>query len=514
MLDQMDQKQAIKGAIKDRLVAQRNFLAFCKHTDRKYPADARHIQLMTQKLEQVKLYLKTNGKQGIGRLMIFMPPRYWKSQTASRKFPAFVMGDMPDTRIILTSYGADLATKHSREVRDIIQSEEYSQVFGELASTSEPILLDPESRSAAAWELAGHHGGMLASGVGGAITGFGAKLFIIDDPVKNREDAASAQRRDSIYEWYQSTAFTRLEDFAAIILILTRWHQMDLAGKLLRAMATDAEADQWDVLCMPAIALEEKQYPKTLEEFFDNLANGIFIPLNGDPLGRKPGEPLWPEKHDRDALKSIGANIGEFELTAQYQQMPYSKEGQRYKKEWFKKIAKLPEDVKIVFAVRFWDKANSIAGDYTAGVLMAYCSDGFFYMLDVKRKQAASYERDQMMKKAAKDDREKYGNVKIWHQQDPGSAGKDSAEGTNRVLMGFNAKFETVSGDKTVRSEPLESAFEGGLVFLLMGAWNEDYIDECVAFDRGANDDQVDAGSSCYNKLLEMIGKKRESRIL
>ena len=182
----LDQKQAIKSALKNRLVAKRDFMTFCTFTDPKYPSEARHLQYLTKKLEQVKLYIKTKGAEGLGRLMIFMPPRYWKSQTASRKFPAWLLGDMPDARIILTSYGADLATKHSREVRDLIQSDRYQTIFGELASVGEPVLLDPESRSAAAWEVAQHSGGMIASGVGGAITGFGANLFIIDDPLKSR----------------------------------------------------------------------------------------------------------------------------------------------------------------------------------------------------------------------------------------------------------------------------------------------------------------------------------------
>jgi predicted phage terminase large subunit-like protein len=145
---------------------------------------------------------------------------------------------------------------------------------------------------------------------------------------------------------------------------------------------------------------------------------------------------------------------------------------------------------------------------------MAYCSDGYFYILDVARGQWSSYDRDRKMKEVSEKDRELYGKVYIWHQQDPGSAGKDSAEATNRLLIGFPVKFETVTGDKATRSEPLESAFQGAMVFLLQGAWNENFIDECVAFDRGKHDDQVDAASGAYNKLLEMIGHHRKSKIL
>jgi len=540
----VDSKQAIRDEVRMRLMAERSFLPFCQLVDRRYPAGARHIQLMTSKLEQVARYVLTGGKEGIGRLMIFMPPRYWKSQTAARKFPAWTLGKNPDLRIIMTSYGADLASKHSRGVRDLIESEDYQAVFGALASTDEPVIMDPESRSAAAWDIDGYIGGMIASGVGGGITGHGSNIFIIDDPVKNREEADSKKRREEAYEWYQSTAFTRLEKNAAIILIMTRWHGEDLGGKLLQAMIQDPDADEWEVLFLPAEALAEGSYPKNEDEFRNNLLTGLYIPRDGDQLGRKAGESLWPERHETEALKKIRANMGDYDYIAQFSQMPYSKAGQRYQRGWFKKVAKLPDPAarppapegasphseehpekvgtsgigggfKLIFVVRYWDKANSAHGDYTAGVLMGYGSDGYFYFLDVTRKQCTSYERDRMMKKTAEADREKYGAlVKLWHQQDPGSAGKDSAEATNRVLIGFAPKFATVTGDKETRSEPLESAFQGDMVRLLKGAWNEDFIEECVAFPSGAYDDQVDAGASAYSKLLQMIKKKRESRIL
>jgi predicted phage terminase large subunit-like protein len=239
----------------------------------------------------------------------------------------------------------------------------------------------------------------------------------------------------------------------------------------------------------------------------------VYLPLQ-DHLGRKAGEALWEERFSRAALLSTRAEIGDYDFEALYQQSPFPKSGKKYRREWFKTVRQLPEGVTIKHVVRLWDKANSAGGDFTAGVLMAFCSDARFYILDVVRGQWTAYERDQKMRKTAMLDREMYGGVKIWHQQDPGSAGKDSAEATNHLLMGFTAKFETVTGSKEDRSGPLESAMQGGLVCLLQGAWNDLFIDECVAFNRGKYDDQVDAASGAYNKLLEMIGKKRESRIL
>jgi len=503
--------QAAKREHDRRRLARQRFISFCQYVDPKFE-DAPHMRLIAAKLEMVAKFIQTQGKEGIGRLMILMPPRHGKSEQASRKFPGFMLGRLPDVRIIMGSYGADLASKNSRAVRDLIESKRYQALFGGLSSRNEPVELSSDSRSVSAWDLAQpHRGGVVAAGVGGGITGLGADLFIGDDLFKNREEAESESRRELVDDWWKSSVLTRLErEYAAIILFFTHWNPDDLVGRLLKRMVEDPHADQWHILMLPALALDS--YAVNEEEQRKKMLDGVYLPLE-DPLGRKPGEPLWASRFGREWLITRRSNVGDYDFEALYQQLPYPKSGQKYKREWFKVITQLPEGVTIKFIVRLWDKANSSSGDYTAGVLMAYCSDGNFYLLDIKRGQWTSGIRDQKMKSTAVSDREMYGKVKIWHQQDPGSAGKDSAEATNRVLMGFPAKFEPVTGDKATRSEPLESAFQGGLMYLLKGAWNEAFIDECVAFDRGKYDDQVDAASGAYNKLLEMIGTHRKSKI-
>lgn len=494
-----------------RKLARQRFLHFCQYVDPKFE-DAPHMRLIAEKLERVARYIQTQGADGIGRLMILMPPRHGKSEQASRKFPGFLLGRLPDTRIIMGSYGADLASKNSRAVRDLIMSQRYQALFGGLSSKNEPVELSSDSRSVSAWDLAQpHRGGVVAAGVGGGITGLGADVFIGDDLFKNREEAESESRRELVADWWKSSVLTRLErEYAAIILFFTHWHPDDLVGRLLKKMAEDPKADQWDVLMLPALALDG--YAIDEDEQRKKMLEGVYLPLT-DPLGRKPGEPLWGSRFGKEWLESRRANIGAYEFEALYQQLPFPKSGQKYKREWFKTVTRLPDDVRIIYLVRLWDKANSSKGDYTAGVLMAYGSDGNFYVLDVVRGQWTSYERDQIMKKTAVADQDLYGKVYIWHQQDPGSAGKDSAEATNRLLMGFPVKFEPVTGDKASRSEPLESAFQGGLMYLMKAAWNDAFMDECIAFDRGKYDDQVDSASGAYNKLLEMIGKKRKSKI-
>lgn len=508
---QISPREAKKEADRRKLARAKIFY-FCKYVDPKFE-DALHMRMIAEKLEEVVRFIRTQGKQGHGRKMFLMPPRHGKSEMASRKFPGFLLGHLPDSRIIMGSYGADLASKNSRAVRDLIESKRYQALFGGLSSKGEPVELASDSRSVAAWDLAQpHRGGVVAAGVGGGITGLGADVFIGDDLFKNREEARSESRRELVDDWWKSSVLTRLErEYAAVILFFTHWHPDDLVGRLLKRMAEDPQADQWDVLMLPALALDS--YAVDAEDQKNKMLEGVYLPLV-DPLGRKPNEPLWPARFGREWLESRRSNVGAYEFEALYQQLPYAKEGQRYKREWFKIITKLPDGVKIVHIIRLWDKANSSKGDYTAGVLMAYCSDGFFYILDIVRGQWKSYERDQKMKTTAIKDQEMYGKVHIWHQQDPGSAGKDSAEATNRLLIGFPAFFETVSGDKATRSEPLESAAQGGLVYLLQAGWNNAFIDECIAFDNGKYDDQVDAASGAYNKLLEMIGKKRKSKVL
>ena len=229
-----------------RKLARAKFLYFCKYTDGKFE-DAPHMTLIADKLEQVARFLQTSGKEGIGRLMILMPPRHGKSEMASRKFPAWLLGRLPDSRIIMASYGADLASKNSRAVRDLLESTKFQALFGGLSSKNEPVELSSDSRSVAAWDLAQpHRGGVVAAGVGGGITGLGADLLILDDLFKNREEAESESRRDLVDDWYKSSALTRLEkEYAAVILFFTHWHPDDLVGRLMKQMIENPQTDQW-----------------------------------------------------------------------------------------------------------------------------------------------------------------------------------------------------------------------------------------------------------------------------
>lgn len=509
-----------KAEVAKRELAKRYFGDFCTYVDGKFLAVA-HAKYLADKLEQVARYIETGGKEGISRLMILMPPRHGKTELASIKFPAWLLGRLPDSRIILTSYGADLAAKNSRQMRDLVGSKRYQAVFGVKSGRKDPVMIAADSHSVQAWDLAQpHRGGAVATGVGGGITGLGATLLVIDDPFKNREEAESQGRRELVDDWYKSSAYTRLEQHGAVILFHTRWHPDDLAGRLIKRMVTDPLADQWEIVCLPALAMGD--YPADDAAQRALMLDGIYLPVKTDTLGRQAGQALWPERFGAEWLTSRRTNVGAYDFEALYQQLPYSREGGFFKREWFSIVDTGPGDKvrkrvyrngdKLVARVRYWDKAASKNGDFTAGVLMSLGEDGFFYIEHVARMQAAPGERDQMMARIGQEDYAAYGPFVIWHQQDPGSAGVDSAQATSSYLAdyGLHAMYEPVSGDKTVRAGPLASKAQSGRVRLVRGAWNQAFIEEGVAFPNGRNDDQVDGGASATNKILEIVAEMGE----
>ena len=435
-------------------------MSFCQYVDLMFETPP-HIRLAVERLQQVERYIETKGSEGIGRLLILMPPRHGKSELGSRKLPAWLLGKLPDSRIILTSYGADLATKNSRDVRDVVMSSRYQAIFGIKSSLEEPVLLSSDSRSVSAWDLAQpNRGGVTAAGVGGGITGLGADLLVIDDPFKNREEAESEGRRELVDDWYKSSAHTRLERGAAVVGILTRWHADDWAGRMIKRMIEEARADQWEIVFLPATALAD--HVESVEKQRERMREGIFMPM-ADALGRQPGKALWPERYGVEWLEDKKANIGAYEYEALYQQMPYLREGGLFKRNYFDVVNNGPGS-EILARVRYWDKAASRGGDRTAGVRASIGIDGYLYIEHVICAQMGPYERDAMMVRIGKEDYEECGAFQIWHQQDPGSAGLDSAMATNDLMAdaGLIAHYEPVSGQKVIRAQSWASKAEEG----------------------------------------------------
>jgi len=231
-----------------------------------------------------------------------MPPRHGKSELVSVQFPAWTLGNNPDLQIMEASYSAELAQDFGRQARNLVGSPEYRNLF--------KTKLAEDSSSKGSWHTNGR-GAYNAVGVGGSATGKGADILIIDDPIKNRQDADSQVLRDSTWNWYTSTARTRLMPNGAIIVVMTRWHDDDLAGRIL---AND-KAGEWEVLYLPAIAIDDEKY-------------------------RKAGDALWPERYSLQALNSIKRDIGLFDWNALYQGTPLDDSTREFKKEYFREVEK------------------------------------------------------------------------------------------------------------------------------------------------------------------------------
>lgn len=286
-----------------REIAQRGtFAEYCIAVDRNYQLEWFHEEI-ARKLEQGYKRL-VNGENV--RIMIFMPPRHGKSDQATQKFPSWVLGKDPTIPFMVSSYSDELATDFGQNTRDIMQSDVYRVMY--------QTRLRADAKARGKW-LTEQKGGYTAVGVGGALTGRGFKIGIIDDPFKNREEADSPVVRDSRYKWYQSTFYTRQEGNSMIVFILTRWHEDDLAGRVLKDAAEAKKRgeayDDWEIIEYKALATEDDEY-------------------------RKEGEALWPGKFSKDKLLTMKSTMGSYEFSALYQQTPVDEENRKFKQIWFK----------------------------------------------------------------------------------------------------------------------------------------------------------------------------------
>lgn len=467
--------------------ARNTLIGFTEYTHPTYQAEPAH-ELIASALEQVVDGLIT-------RLMIFAPPQHGKSELVSVRLPAYWLGKRPNDPVAVASYAADLAQSKSREVRQIVEGDEYRVVFGDKSGLERsPVVTRRTSRAVNHWYLSEpYRGRMWAGGVGGPVTGHGFKLAIIDDPHENWEQAQSETMRTKVYEWWRGTFRPRVWGGGAIILVMTRWHDEDLAGKLLKE-----QGSQWTVLRLPALA--ETQADRDANNEYLGLPTG-----QPDPLNREPNEPLAPKRYSFSDLKEIQRDVGSLVWGSEYQGVPRALEGNRFKREWFTRRQKaVPQFV--TGRVRYWDKAGTQdGGKYTAGVLISRSTEGHYYIEDVVRGQWSALAREEIMKQTAEQDAMKYGkfSVNIYVEQEPGSGGKESAESTVRNLAGFNIFTDLPSGSKDVRLEPFAAQAEAGNITLIEGTWNRDFIEEFIMIPNGSFRDQSDATSGAFNKLHE-----------
>lgn len=371
-----------------------------------------------------------------------MPPRHGKSELASRRFPAWYLGRNPTKQIIAASYGDDLATDFGREVRNIVDSPEYSSLF--------ETKLAEDSRAANRWNTS-EGGAYVAAGVGTAITGRGADILLIDDPVKDHEDAQSELKRDRVWNWYVSTAFTRLMPEGAIILIQTRWHEDDLAGRIL-----NNKREEWAVIEMPAINTQ--------------------------------GESLWPQWWPVSALQRIRDTIPSREWNSLYQQQPVPDTGDFFRKDWFHRYAKRPEGLSYYGMSDY--AVTDRGGDFTEHGVFGIDPQENIYVVDWWSGQTAS---DVWIE--AQLDLIKRWKPLMW----VGEAGP-----IRRAIEPFLIKrsrerkvfcrFEWLASinDKPTRARGFQARASMGTVYLPMTDWADDVLSQLLRFPAGALDDKVD----------------------
>ena len=408
-----------------------------------------HLELLASKLEAV-------ARGEIKRLMVFMPPRHGKSNLASEIFPAWYLGHKPAHQVMFTTYGQDLADGFGRKVRNAVGDARHVRAF------PESVLAD-DSKSAQRFNTTA--GGVYyAVGAGGAVTGRGADLLLIDDPMKNREEADSRLMRDKLWDWYASTAYTRLMPGGAVVLIQTRWHEDDLAGRLLNG------DEHWEVVNLPAIAEP------------------------GDMLGRQEGVPLWPERYGLDDLNRIRSTIGEREFIALYQQRPSPLEGALFRRDWIARGKAPRSGTRVAMGVDL-ALSTKTSADYTAIVIMARDEFGKLYVLDAVRERVdfpgalrlIRLMADKWSPKAIAIEQVAYQAVVV----------QELLRQTTLPIKGV-----TPDKDKVTRAQPLALRYEQGLVYHEeLPSWFED---ELLSFPQGLHDDAVDAAVYAYQSVMSM----------
>ena len=388
----------------------------------------------------------------IKRLIVSVPPQYGKSTLISKYFPAWFEGNYPEEKIILATYEANFAASWGAAARDVLC--DCSEIF-------------PRSRivggrtAAASWWRTTAGGHMLTAGVGGPITGKGGNL-IIDDPVKNAEEAFSATYRQGAKDWLNSTALTRLPPGGWAIILMTRWHDDDLAGYCLKDPMMKAEG--WQHIRLPAIA-----EPK-------------------DILGRKEGEALWPARYSLESLAKVKAR-GEYWWSSMYQQNPVPATGGIFKKQWWKYYSKPP--VGIIRKIWTWDTAvkDGEENDWSVGQLWAECADGY-YLLRVVRKKMLYPElldRVKMEYSLFKT------NAILVEDKSSGQQLIQSLTNGTRLPLILDPEIIKPVNDKVVRANLVTPMIQSGRVFLPQEAeWLPDFLEELSIFPKGPNDDQVD----------------------
>ena len=435
-----------KRKLSVRDVAQNDFMAFVKHVYDGFIEGTHHKQVARQ-------FEKLAVSPG-SRIIVNMPPRHTKSEFASYLLPAWLIGKNPELKIIQTTHTAELAVRFGRKVRNLMELDIYREIFPD-------VDLRADSKAAGRWET-GQGGEYFAAGVGGAITGRGADLLIIDDP-HSEQDALSDSALENAYEWYTSGPRQRLQPGGSIVVVMTRWSLKDLTGKLIRSQANDVMSDQWDVVEFPGILPS------------DNV--------------------LWPEFWNKDELLKVKASLSVGKWNAQWQQNPTAEEGAIIKKEWWNKWEK--ESIPPVsYIMQSYDTAFSKkeTADYSAittwGVFQP--EEGGpdnIILMDAKR---GRWDFPELKSQAMEEYDYWEPDMVLIEAKASGTPLTDELR-----IMGIPVVNYTPSKgrDKHTRMHMVAPIFESGKVWAPERKFSEEVIEECAAFPNGEHDDFCDSMS-------------------
>ena len=437
-----------------RRAARRSLLAFARYTHPNW-TEGEHHRRICELLERV-------AKGEVRRAMIFAPPRHTKSELASRRFPAWYLGHNPTAQLITATYAADFATDFGADVRQIVSSPEYGRLFPGVG-------LSPDRTAMGNWRTS--KGGIyVATGVGGPITGRGMDLGIIDDPFKNRDDADSAKRRESVWRWFNSTFLTRMMPGAAMCLMCTRWAEDDLAGRLLKQGG-------WDVLELPAIAHE----------------------------GTDHEQALWPEWFPLEELRDRRSRMPGREWSALYQQRPRPESGDYCKREWFEPryVAK-PERLRVYiasdYAVTEPESSEGRGPDYTEHGVFGVAEDGHVYVIDWWSGRTTADEWVDSLLTLV--DKHKpacvFGEAGVIRRAVEPILARRASE---RRIFPY-IEWVASTGDKAARARAFQGRASMGNWHFPVGPWADRVIDQCVGFPAADFDDAFDA-CSLFGRVVD-----------
>jgi predicted phage terminase large subunit-like protein len=443
-------------------LAQNHLGHFCELMDPQYQSTP-HTRLLVAHLEALE-------RRDFQNLMVFMPPRHGKTYHTSERFPAWYLGRNPKNEVVLASHGSELAEKNSSVVRALLKDDRYPF----------KTTVARDSWAVGRWSTdAG--GSCKAVGVGSGLTGYGANCMAIDDVFVDREQADNVDRRDKMWDWYTQVARTRLMPKAFQLLTMTRWHDDDLAGRLLNS----DNAKHWTLLSLPALATEED-----------------------DPLGRAPGEALWPGKFKLEEIHEMRALLGSRAFESLYQQNPIPATGGTFRAAWFNRREDAPTFTPNWHVVQAIDGAwkTGVSNDFS--VIATWATDlRSFYLLDVWRGKAEFYE----LKRIVSEQYQKHQPQAVYCEEAAsGLALLSELRSTTGIpIIGIVPK-----GSKESRVEVVTPMFESGRVVLpKSAAWLDDWVREHLRFPGGAHDDQVDTTALALVRLRNIAQRSIQSYI-